>query len=395
MEAAAAREAHLKAAAEVQQKLDELWLTIARASAPLNSTLDEFIDTLTQGIFSESAADVEELKVALSDLQATQFPAFKTQHAEYTVLCGECDALAPKGVEKASNPYAVHSQEEIEGKWAQVEALVPTRAVDLDAEAAKQEARNALKLKWAEEGTAGMAAIANLHAEILKVSINQDSTPEENKDGLKALSDQCDAFQPSMTSLETLSAQLEAELIFENEHCPLTIEQVRGNLNSLSVKIQSVDASLTNQILTRDATNITEEQMEEFKASFNHFDKDKSGYLDQLEFRGCLLSLGMDIPQIAAEGTAYRHTVFAAFFLRSFFFLPSAFCLFFFFILHGYPTGIFPPFFPFHFVIFTGGTSNFMLTSANRDTLLYTLYCVHCRRRCQVRRDLVSGEHAG
>ena len=45
------------------------------------------------------------------------------------------------------------------------------------------------------------------------------------------------------------------------------IEQVRGNLNSLSVKIQSVDASLTNQILTRDATNITEEQMEEFKAS--------------------------------------------------------------------------------------------------------------------------------
>lgn len=159
-----------------------------------------------------------------------------------------------------------------------------------------------MKLKWAEEGTAGMAAIANLHAEILKVSINQDSTPEENKDGLKALSDQCDAFQPSMTSLETLSAQLEAELIFENEHCPLTIEQVRGNLNSLSVKIQSVDASLTNQILTRDATNITEEQMEEFKASFNHFDKDKSGYLDQLEFRGCLLSLGMDIPQIAAEG---------------------------------------------------------------------------------------------
>jgi Ca2+-binding EF-hand superfamily protein len=68
------------------------------------------------------------------------------------------------------------------------------------------------------------------------------------------------------------------------------------------VKVQSVDASLTNQIMTRDATNITDEQMDEFKASFNHFDKDKSGMLDQLEFRGCLLSLGTDIPTIATEG---------------------------------------------------------------------------------------------
>ena len=63
----------------------------------------------------------------------------------------------------------------------------------------------------------------------------------------------------------------QAELIFENEHCPLTIEQVRGNLNSLAVKLQSVDASLTYQIMTRDATNITDEQMEEFKAPVKPF----------------------------------------------------------------------------------------------------------------------------
>ena len=51
---AATREANLKTAAEVMQKIDEMWLNIARASAPLNSTLDEFIDSLTQAIFSES-----------------------------------------------------------------------------------------------------------------------------------------------------------------------------------------------------------------------------------------------------------------------------------------------------------------------------------------------------
>ena len=40
---------------------------------------------------------------------------------------------------------------------------------------------------------------------------------------LQALGEQCGAFQPIMTALETLSAQLEAELIFDNEHCPLTV----------------------------------------------------------------------------------------------------------------------------------------------------------------------------
>lgn len=36
--------------------------------------------------------------------------------------------------------------------------------------------------------------------------------------------------------------------------------------------------------------------MKEFRESFDHFDKDKSGALSDLEFRGCLLSLGVDIP---------------------------------------------------------------------------------------------------
>lgn len=55
-------------------------------------------------------------------------------------------------------------------------------------------------------------------------------------------------------------------------------------------------SSVENQITIRDGTNITEEQLKEFRESFDHFDKDKSGFLSALEFRGCLLSLGIDIP---------------------------------------------------------------------------------------------------
>ena len=55
---------------------------------------------------------------------------------------------------------------------------------------------------------------------------------------------------------------------------------------------------LQNQILTRDSRGITEEQMKEYRDSFNHFDRDNSKRLDRTEFRACLISLGYDMPQI-------------------------------------------------------------------------------------------------
>jgi len=52
-----------------------------------------------------------------------------------------------------------------------------------------------------------------------------------------------------------------------------------------------------NQILTRDSKGITQEQLNEFRASFNHFDKSRSGRLTPDEFKSCLISLGYSVGQ--------------------------------------------------------------------------------------------------
>ena len=52
---------------------------------------------------------------------------------------------------------------------------------------------------------------------------------------------------------------------------------------------------MENQIIFRDSKGISEDQMKEFRASFTHFDRDKSGQLDKNEFRSCLLSLQYDL----------------------------------------------------------------------------------------------------
>lgn len=50
-----------------------------------------------------------------------------------------------------------------------------------------------------------------------------------------------------------------------------------------------------NQILTRDSKGITQEQLTEFRSSFNHFDKNRTGRLAPEEFKSCLVSLGYSI----------------------------------------------------------------------------------------------------
>ena len=49
------------------------------------------------------------------------------------------------------------------------------------------------------------------------------------------------------------------------------------------------------QMLTRDSKGLTEEQLNEYRASFNHFDKSHRRSLDAKEFRNCLISIGYNI----------------------------------------------------------------------------------------------------
>ena len=50
-----------------------------------------------------------------------------------------------------------------------------------------------------------------------------------------------------------------------------------------------------NQILTRDSKGISQEQLNEYRASFNHFDKTRTGRLNWDEFKSCLISVGYSL----------------------------------------------------------------------------------------------------
>jgi hypothetical protein len=45
---------------------------------------------------------------------------------------------------------------------------------------------------------------------------------------------------------------------------------------------------------------------QEYRDSFNHFDKDNTHKLERLEFRACLVSLGYNIPQMPTVSNNHK-----------------------------------------------------------------------------------------
>ncbi len=73
-------------------------------------------------------------------------------------------------------------------------------------------------------------------------------------------------------SLSLLQA-VEAALIFDNPHTQYTMEALRASWSQLMAAIQRAINETENQILIRDSKGLTEEQLQEYRKSFDHFDR--------------------------------------------------------------------------------------------------------------------------
>ena len=127
-----------------------------------------------------------------------------------------------------------------------------------------------------------------------------------------------------MDELEKLNQGIQESMVFENRYTQYTMETLRVGWEQLLTSINRNINEVENQILTRDSkglfhfshpfffdilfdcnrrcnvrcfivAGITQEQLNEFRSSFNHFDKNRVGHLKPDEYKSCLVSLGYSL----------------------------------------------------------------------------------------------------
>jgi len=100
--------------------------------------------------------------------------------------------------------------------------------------------------------------------------------------------------QSLMNEVATTGNRLDALGVLSNPYTEHTVPSLQAQVNELGQAQKAKEGVLDKELLAKKHSQATPEQIDEFKEVFRHFDKDNKGFLNKLQFKSCLQSLGED-----------------------------------------------------------------------------------------------------
>lgn len=283
-------------AERVLEQIDLLHLEFAKRAAPFNNWLDGTREDLVDMFIVHTIEEISGLMDAHARFKATLGEADKEYQAIVN-LVHQVESIVkqhqiPGGLE---NPYTTLTAHELNRKWSDVRQLVPQRDATLAAELRKQQNNETLRRQFAEKANAVGPWIERQMDAVTAIGMGLQGSLEDQLRRLKEYEAGVYAYKPHIEELERIHQAVQEGMIFENRYSQYTMETLRVGWEQLLTSINRTINEVENQILTRDSKGITQEQLTEFRASFNHFDKNRTGRLLPEELKSCLVSLGYSI----------------------------------------------------------------------------------------------------
>ncbi|XP_072827143.1 alpha-actinin-2 [Vicugna pacos] len=278
------------------ETIDQLHLEFAKRAAPFNNWMEGAMEDLQDMFIVHSIEEIQSLITAHEQFKAT-LPEADGERQSIMAIQNEVEKVIQSYNIRisSSNPYSTVTMDELRAKWDKVKQLVPIRDQSLQEELARQHTNERLRRQFAAQANAIGPWIQNKMEEIARSSIQITGALEDQMNQLKQYEHNIINYKSNIDKLEGDHQLIQEALVFDNKHTNYTMEHIRVGWELLLTTIARTINEVETQILTRDAKGITQEQMNEFRASFNHFDRRKNGLMDHEDFRACLISMGYDL----------------------------------------------------------------------------------------------------
>uniref|UniRef100_A0A6I8QGU4 Actinin alpha 3 (gene/pseudogene) n=1 Tax=Xenopus tropicalis TaxID=8364 RepID=A0A6I8QGU4_XENTR len=281
------------------ETIDQLYLEFAKRAAPFNNWMDGAVEDLQDMFIVHSIEEIQSLITAHEQFKAT-LPEADKEKMSILGIQAEIQKIAQTYGIKLSgiNPYTNLTHLDISNKWETVKQLVPHRDQTLQEELARQQANERLRRQFAAQANVIGPWIQSKMEEIGRISVDISASLEDQMNHLKQYEQNIISYKSNIDKLEGDHQLIQESLIFDNKHTNYSMEHIRVGWEQLLTTIARTINEVENQILTRDAKGISQEQMNEFRASFNHFDRKRNGMMDPDDFRACLISMGYDLGEV-------------------------------------------------------------------------------------------------
>jgi len=144
----------------------------------------------------------------------------------------------------------------------------------------------------------GFANLANPYYEsltALRGSLSHESgSLEEQLSFFNTKSAELNSLSGRLSSVQAGEAKCLDANIDDNEYTEHSTDDLEFETTQLQKAFQKKIIYLESEIAAAsESRNITPQQLQEFKESFNHFDSQKAGKLSRLDFKSCLSGLGV------------------------------------------------------------------------------------------------------
>ncbi|KAK9411807.1 alpha-actinin-2 [Crotalus adamanteus] len=278
------------------ETIDQLHLEFAKRAAPFNNWMEGAMEDLQDMFIVHSIEEIQSLITAHEQFKAT-LPEADGERQAILSIHNEVEKVIQSYSLRisTSNPYSTVTMEEIRTKWDKVKQLVPVRDQSLQEELSRQHTNERLRRQFAAQANVIGPWIQSKMEEIGRTSVDIAGPLEDQMTQLKQQEHNIINYKHNIDKLEGDYQLIQEALVFDNKHTNYTMEHIRVGWELLLTTIARTINEIENQILTRDAKGITQQQMNEFRASFNHFDRKKNGLMDHEDFRACLISMGYDL----------------------------------------------------------------------------------------------------
>ncbi|KAG9295436.1 hypothetical protein G9A89_013465 [Geosiphon pyriformis] len=126
---------------------------------------------------------------------------------------------------------------------------------------------------------------------------NLDGELDAQLHTVKGLSAKLGPLEQSLIRIQAIDTQCREANIEENDYTVFSVDDLQFELGLVQQAVTKKSSFIENQIVSRNMTNLTPGQLEEFESTFRHFDKDSSNTLNLFEFSAALASLGFFYPE--------------------------------------------------------------------------------------------------
>jgi len=122
-----------------------------------------------------------------------------------------------------------------------------------------------------------------------------NGSTQQQLDGLHIVHNDVAAYQPKYDDILRVASVFEDSTVLDFRDADYTSDIIISHYEALQTFIQKRINLLEQHIMQEKGSAITPEQLQEFRKSFDHFDRDHTNTLEKHELKACLSSLGQNL----------------------------------------------------------------------------------------------------